>query len=146
MSRSLQILAVEDDPMDAVMVNHVLSKNRLDFKFKRVETEEEFRRELDHNPPDIILSDHGLPTFSGITALAIARETCPETPFIFVTGRSEHDLALHAVTEGVTGCISKDRLSELGAMIREAGKSAQLRRWGRFWARVGRRLKRLFGN
>jgi CheY-like chemotaxis protein len=144
MNQPLRILGIEDDPMDAVMVNHLLSRSGLSFVFTRVETEAAFRGELDRNPPDVILSDHGLPEFSGMAALAIAREQCPETPFILVTGRAERELALQAVTLGVMGCVSKDRLSELPALVRQAGEDARSRRRNRFWGRLRARLGRLF--
>jgi CheY-like chemotaxis protein len=54
----------------------------------RVQNREQFVQALANQPPDIILSDHGLPAFDGLTALAIAKEKVPETPFIFVTGSS----------------------------------------------------------
>ncbi len=56
------------------------------FRSKRVDTKQAFLRELECNPPDLILSDQGLPSFDGFTALAVARDRCPEVPFIFVTG------------------------------------------------------------
>src|SRR5476649_1436847 len=45
----------------------------LQFQTKRVETKKDFLRELEQNAPDAILSDHGLPSFDGFAALAIAQ-------------------------------------------------------------------------
>src|SRR5437016_13502758 len=82
----LRILVLEDVAADVVLIDHELRNAGLAFNAKRVETRDEFVRELEQHPPDIILSDHGLPAFDGFSALSIARERCPDTPFIFVTG------------------------------------------------------------
>lgn len=144
MSIPLRILAIEDDPTDAVMVNHTLAKSGLEFEFKRVETEVDFRQEIELHPPDVILSDHGLPAFSGMAALAVARESCPKTPFIFVTGRTGLEPSMKATMEGVMGCVSKDRLSELADMIRRAGRGAWRRRLMRSCARLAARMGGMF--
>src|SRR5436305_390852 len=84
--KDLRILVLEDVAADVVLLDRELQSAGLSFETKRVETRAEFLRELEGGPPDLILSDHGLPQFDGFAALAIARERCPETPFIFVTG------------------------------------------------------------
>src|SRR6478736_9373946 len=78
--KHVRILYVEDVPADVVMVNHALRQGGMAFRSKRVETKEDFLRELEQDPPDVILSDHGLPSFDGFTALAIARDKCPDVP------------------------------------------------------------------
>src|SRR5439155_16700479 len=90
------------------------------FQSKRVETRDEFMRELEHHPPDIILSDHGLPGFDGFTALAIARDRCPETPFIFVTGSMGEELAIDSLRSGATDYVLKTRISNLAPAIHRA--------------------------
>ena len=85
MKSEIRILYVEDVPADVVIVNHELRKAGMAFCSRRVDTKEAFLAELQHHPPDVILSDHGLPSFDGFTALAIARDKCPDVPFIFVT-------------------------------------------------------------
>src|SRR5687768_16190293 len=94
-------------------MNHELRTGGLSFQAKRVETRDEFLREIEHNPPDLILSDHGLPGFDGFTALAIARDRCPETPFIFVTGSMGEELAIDSLRSGATDYVLKTRMSDL---------------------------------
>jgi CheY-like chemotaxis protein len=71
-----------------------LCKEGISFSSKRVETKEDFLRELKVFAPDFILSDYKLPVFDGSSALAIAKEHCPDVLFIFVSGTIEEELAI----------------------------------------------------
>src|SRR4051794_8390410 len=101
-------------------MNHELRAGGLSFEAKRVETREEFLREIEHHTPDLILSDHGLPGFDGFTALAIARDRCPETPFIFVTGSMGEELAIDSLRSGASDYVLKTRISNLAPAIHRA--------------------------
>ncbi len=120
MKNDLRILVLEDVAADVVLINHELRTAGLSFQAKRVETRAEFVDELDRNPPDIILSDHGLPAFDGFSALAIARDRCPDTPFIFVTGSMGEELAIDSLRSGATDYVLKTRISNLAPAIQRA--------------------------
>lgn len=66
---------------------------------------------------DLILADYVLPTFDGLNALAIAREHCPETPFVFVSGTLGEDIAVEALKNGATDYVTKQRLDRLPTVI-----------------------------
>src|SRR5207249_11986141 len=85
MQKDLNILNLEDDVDDAELIERELRKGGFPVNLKRVVTEEEFLLSLQEDRPDVILSDHGLPTFNGFEALAVARKECPDVPFISVT-------------------------------------------------------------
>lgn len=118
--KELRILALEDVAADVVLMNHELRAGGLAFEAKRVETRAEFLRELEENPPDLILSDHGLPGFDGFAALALARERCPETPFIFVTGSMGEEVAIDSLRNGATDYVLKKRISNLVPAVERA--------------------------
>src|SRR5687767_7141201 len=101
-------------------MSHELRSGGLAFETKRVETRDEFMHEIEEHPPDVILSDHGLPNFDGFTALAIARERCPETPFIFVTGSMGEELAIDSLRSGATDYVLKTRISNLVPAVERA--------------------------
>ena len=82
----LRVLILEDVPMDAELVEYELGRARIPFEARRVDTRERFLGELTAFRPDIILSDYTLPRFDGMSALALAREHSPATPFLIVTG------------------------------------------------------------
>lgn len=111
MSEALRILVLEDMPADVVMINHELRTAGMAFRCKRVETKRDFLYELEHNQPDIILSDHGLPSFDGFAALALAKKKCPDVPFIFVTGSVGEETAVQTLKCGATDYVVKSRLS-----------------------------------
>ncbi|HUR45168.1 MAG TPA: PAS domain-containing protein [Candidatus Saccharimonadales bacterium] len=108
----LHILHLEDSEADAVLVSHELEKAGLHVEAHRVVTREEFTRELDEYHPDVILSDHGLPTFDGFSALKLAKEKCPEIPFIFVAESLHGESALETIKNGASDYILKSQVSQ----------------------------------
>jgi CheY-like chemotaxis protein len=124
----LNILMNEDVAADAELVKHELAKGGLIFHFKRVDTREEFEAEIKRRTPDVILSDHGLPAFDGFAAVALARERCPDVPFIFVTGASGEEITIEAFESGVTDYVLKDKLSRLVPVVQRALNAVETKR------------------
>ena len=114
----LRILLVEDNVADSVLIAHQLEESGFVFSMTRVQTETDFRRELGTNLPDVILSDHGLPSFSGFAALEITRAQHPALPFIFVSGSNDQDMVVQMYDEGATDYVFKRDLGDLkGAVL-----------------------------
>ncbi|MBI4624595.1 MAG: PAS domain S-box protein [Verrucomicrobia bacterium] len=128
MRKELHILIVEDVPADVVLINHELRKGGLSFRSKRVETKDDFLRELRLRPPDLILSDHGLPQFDGFAALALARAHCPDVPFLFVTGAMGEEVAIESLKGGAADYVLKGRLETLVPAVLRALRLADERR------------------
>jgi light-regulated signal transduction histidine kinase (bacteriophytochrome) len=116
---------VEDEARDAVLVEHALKEGGFAFTFKRVETQEGFLRELERFHPSVILSDHGLPTFDGFTALSLAQKKAPDTPFIFVTGSLGEEMTVQALKSGATDFVLKHRLGSLPPAVHRALRQAE---------------------
>ena len=127
MKKEIRILYVEDVPADVVIVNHELRKAGLAFCSRRVDTKDAFLSELRTNPPDLILSDHGLPCFDGFTALAIARDRCPDVPFIFVTSSLGEETTIATFEGGATDYILKKDISKLAPAVLRALRGAEER-------------------
>ncbi|MDF3059254.1 MAG: hypothetical protein K0R17_3469 [Rariglobus sp.] len=127
MNKGLRILVLEDVSADVELIDHELTRRGFCFHSKRVETKDDFIHEIDFNPPDIILSDHGLPSFDGFSALAIAKEKCPDTPFIFVTGSMGEEVAIDSLRSGATDYVLKARLPNLGPAVQRALRLAEER-------------------
>ncbi|HVV70036.1 MAG TPA: histidine kinase [Verrucomicrobiae bacterium] len=132
MKKDIRILMLEDDAADAELTRYALRKGGLNFSVARVETREDYLRELKEHPPEIILSDYSLPGFNGHDALNLALERCPEIPFIFVTGTMGEEVAIETLKSGATDYVLKTRLSRLlpavNRALREAEERAQHRR------------------
>lgn len=120
MEEGLRILILEDRPTDAEIAERELRVGGLNFVSRRVETEAEFRRELQDFKPDIILSDYELPTFDGISALIISQSTSPDTPFIFVTAVMGEETAIDMLKRGATDYVLKDKISRLLPAVERA--------------------------
>jgi PAS domain S-box-containing protein len=126
--KEIRVLCLEDAPADVVMLNHALRQGGFNFRLKRVETKEAFLHELAHQPPDLILSDHGLPTFDGFTALELAQDKYPEVPFIFVTSALGEEKTIETFERGASGYILKKDLSKLVPVVERALRRSEERK------------------
>src|SRR5271170_1114774 len=124
MTSEIRILYLEDVPADAARLDLELLKSGLKFRSRRVDTREDFLRELEESP-DVILSDHGLPAFDGLTALSVAREKCPDVPFIFVTNSLTAEMEIEKLAGKVSDFVLKSQLDYLPQAVRRALREAQ---------------------
>ncbi len=120
MGEYLKILILEDVPFDAELINRELTKSGMKFSSRRVEEEMEYLNELEEYKPDVILADHSLPHFDGISALEIAKNKCPYVPFIFVSGKMGEDFAIEALKCGATDYVLKGSLSKIVHAVNRA--------------------------
>ena len=125
MSDPLDILLVEDSATDAELVERELRAGGLRFTVRRVHDRAGYDAALARRP-DLVLSDHALPQFDGITALGLLKARYPEVPFILVSGTIGEDLAVAAMREGASDYLLKDRLSRLPVAVQSALERARL--------------------
>ena len=134
MKKRLRILSVEDEPKDTELIRDLLETEDIASEMTRVDTEKAYRAAIEQGPIDLILADYSLPNFDGLSALKIARESCPDVPFIFVSGTLGEELAIEALKIGATDYVLKTRVGRLvPSMIRalrECGERVELRRSG----------------
>jgi two-component system, cell cycle sensor histidine kinase and response regulator CckA len=69
---------------------------------------------------DLILADYSIPGFDGMTALALARQHCPDVPFLFVSATIGEELAIDAMHQGATDYVLKQRLGRLVPSVQRA--------------------------
>ena len=115
---------VEDNVHDAELIAAELKASGFDLALTRVQSEAQFRQALAAALPDVILSDHGLPAFSGFKALEIVRDTYPTLPFIFVSGLNEQQMIVEMYEAGATDYVFKRDLFDLAPAVRTALKPA----------------------
>src|ERR1051325_8118306 len=123
----LRILHLEDNPTDAELIQSMLEAGGIASSIRRVETRAEFEVALKQERFDLIISDHTLPSFDGLSALGIAREEFPELPFIFVSGTIGEEVAVDSLKQGATDYVLKDRLSRLVSSVQRAIREAHER-------------------
>ncbi|WP_321429538.1 ATP-binding protein [uncultured Methanolobus sp.] len=117
---NLRILFVEDVPSDTELAERILHKDGLLFSSRRVETANEFLKELNEFKPDLIISDYSLPSFDGMQALKLLLEHDKSLPFIVFTGSLNEETAVKCMKEGATDYVLKDRIKRLPFSVREA--------------------------
>ena len=120
MPSPLHVLMLEDSPLDADLIALRLQKGGLECELQRVETRDAFINALHSFRPDLILGDHSLPTFDGLTGLQITLEICPAVPFIFVSGVMGEEVAVEMLQRGATDYVLKSRLDRLEPAVRRA--------------------------
>jgi signal transduction histidine kinase len=116
----LRILLLEDSDLDAELLSVVLDDARIAYAIDRVMTRQAFAAAAARRDHAIILADYVLPTFDGLSALALAREICPAVPFVFVSGTLGEDVAVEALKNGATDYVTKHRLDRLPRVVMRA--------------------------
>ena len=112
-SQPLRILLVEDSPDDAERVLREIRGLGRSVVHVRVETEAAFRKALAGPDFDLVLAEYSLPRFSGMDALAILRERCPDVPLVIVTGNLDEETAVSCMKMGASDYVLKEHLFKL---------------------------------
>ena len=120
MKNKLRILHLEDLKSDAELVQHELKKGNLAFELLLVDSKTDFIKALDEFLPDIILSDHSMPSFNSIEALKIVRAAGISIPFILVTATVSEEFAVLVLQQGADDYILKDKMHRLSSAIEHA--------------------------
>jgi diguanylate cyclase (GGDEF)-like protein/PAS domain S-box-containing protein len=116
----LRILYVEDNLADVELVTYELKKLGAEFTLWHAATRQAYVAALREFKPDIVLSDHGLPSFDSLAALSMLRQETPDVPFILVSGTIGEERAIDILKGGVTDYVLKSRLSRLAPAVRRA--------------------------
>ena len=106
--------------MDAELVQMTLSAEGVECEVQVVSRREEFDVALERGGIDLILADFALPTFDGMSALAMVRERHPDLPFVFVSGKLGEEAAIESLKSGATDYVLKNRLSRLVPAVQRA--------------------------
>ncbi|MDH4186065.1 MAG: ATP-binding protein, partial [Nitrospira sp.] len=120
MKSPLRLLHLEDDPIDADLVSATLTEGGIFCQSQVVDTRQSFVTALKEGRMDLILADYSIPGFDGMTALILAREHCPDVPFLFVSGTIGEELAIDAMHQGATDYVLKQRLGRLVPSVQRA--------------------------
>ncbi|MEW5917844.1 MAG: response regulator transcription factor [Gemmatimonadota bacterium] len=120
MSRTLRVLLLEDSPADAELITSELNRSGLQAVVRRTDTRDEFARALREFGPAIILSDHGLPQFSALSALQLVQVVRPTAPLILVTGTLDEQSLISAIRNGAENLVLKSNLHRLRSAIESA--------------------------
>ena len=127
MQDSIRILHLEDNLRDAELIENALEDQGIHATWTRVETPEALAEALQEDPFDLVISDFTFPTFSGLHALEVVKNSRPDVPFIFVSGTIGEERAVEAMRQGATDYVLKDKIFKLGAVVQRALAETSLR-------------------
>jgi PAS domain S-box-containing protein len=125
-SDPLRLLLVEDTDDDAALVVRALRHGGFSLSVVRVQTSAEFIAALT-SMPNLVISDHSLPSFSSTAALACLRERGLDIPFIVVSGTLDEEAAVTLLRAGAHDFVTKQNLARLGPAIRRELQEARNR-------------------
>lgn len=123
--RVLRILHLEDNPLDAELVQAQLSEGGIACELVRVQARADFAAALEEGGFDLILADYALPGFDGLSAMEMARKFRPELPFILISGALGEEVAIETLKKGATDYVLKHRLQRLVPAVRRAMHEAE---------------------
>jgi PAS domain S-box-containing protein len=125
MKSPLHILHLEDDVMDAELVQETLLADGIECEITRVETEADFLAALEQGGFDLVFADYSLPSFDGFSALKVVQRKCPDLPVIFVSGTMVEELPVEALKLGGTDYVLKARLPRIVPSVKRAVREAE---------------------
>jgi PAS domain S-box-containing protein len=129
MAEQLRVLLVEDSEDDAELLLRELRRAGYEPSHERVWTAAGIETALSRQTWDLVISDHGMPAFTGTEALQIVRRLTPDLPFIFVSGSIGEDVAVAAMRAGAQDYVMKGNIKRLApAVARELTDSESRRR------------------
>ncbi len=141
-----KILIVEDVQVVADLQILMLIRAGIAFESRRVETAEDFARQIELAVPDAILYSASMPHFSGFVASAKAQSLCPDTPFIFVSGTHSEETAAETRKRATTDSVYTTSLADLPATFDRAIKEAEERKKRKAQESAISRLSRMYAD
>ena len=118
--KEYRILHVEDSISDAEIVQRILKKEGLNFKYFIADNREKFIQGLKEFNPDVILCDHSLPQFDSVGAFEVYKELNAEMAFLLVTGSVSEEYAVEMMRKGIDDYLLKENLQRLPQAIENA--------------------------
>src|SRR5271156_5172100 len=126
MGKPLRAIFVEDSEPDASLLPRELSSAGFDLQSERVDTAAALQSALENSEWDLVVSDHSMPSFSGLEALQIVRTLKADLPFIYVSGTLDEEAAVAALRLGAQDYLIKGHLQRfLPAVEREIRETEQ---------------------
>ena len=128
MNGPLRILHLEDEPDYCDLVQSLLAQAGYQVESVRAQDRPGFEAALAPEKFDVILADYMLPAYNGLEALRVARDRCPETPFLLVSGTIGEEAAIQSLKAGATDYVLKHWPERLVPAVRRAVEEATERR------------------
>jgi signal transduction histidine kinase len=125
--RSLRLLLVEDSESDAALVVRQLQRAGYGPVCTRVTTRHEFQAALQSAIWDVVISDHMIPGYGGMDALADLGATGKDIPFILISGSIGEAVIVNAIKAGAQDYVLKGDLTRLPVAVEREVREAAVR-------------------
>lgn len=123
----VQIVLLEDDPVDCELIETLLKGKGIEAQFVWVHERQRFIACLTEKTPHVILANYVLPKFNGLAALELAKQICPDVPFVLVSGVMDEEQGIEAMRQGADDYVSKQHLERLVPVVRRSLRNYQER-------------------
>ena len=109
--KTIKVLLIEDVSDDRNLVKELLDQSELPVELEEAASSPEGLEKLKSNSYDCVLIDYVIPGVTGLEVLQLSREAGVDTPFIFMTGYGDSDLAHELIRKGASDYLNKMHLS-----------------------------------
>jgi len=113
-SRKVNILLVDDDPLDRRLVEVTLARSNtsVQYNVETAGTLSETTKRLSNGNYDVLLLDLNLPDSSGIDTVQKAQDTNSDASIIVLTGLDDEEMGLEAIRRGAEDYLIKGKSLE----------------------------------
>lgn len=122
----IRILSLEDTSADVELQQRELQCSGIDFDWRTVDCERDFKNAVADFQPHVILIDYKLPAYDGDAALKFVQTSHPHIPVIIVTGTLGELKAVQLIKNGAFDFILKDRMARLPDAVMNAINHSRL--------------------
>ena len=120
MCKELRVLLVEDSEADALLVQQALEESGSKLSCRRVFEADAMAEALREETWDIVLSDYFMPSFNGLEAIQVLKDSGQELPIVIVSGTVGEEKAVEAMKLGAHDYVMKDNLIRLVPAVKRA--------------------------
>lgn len=126
--KPLSLIIVEDSARDVELIVRELKFCGFKPLYRQIKDAATFKKALQDESIQLIISALGLPHFSSAEALKLLKQSDRELPFIIISGVTGEDAAVAAIKAGVHDYIMKNNLAYLAPVIERALREAAVRK------------------
>lgn len=105
------ILVVDDSPIDRVLVEGILKRER-EFRVTIATSGADALNKIGDVSPDVVVTDLQMPEMDGLQLVTALKIHYPKIPVVLITAHGSEDLAMRALEQGAASYVPKSQLSD----------------------------------
>ncbi len=126
-SAEIALLILEDNPADAKLMMHELTRAGFRVTADVARSADQFKELSASRNYDVVLADFHIPNWTGLSALRWLKRQGYDLPVILVTGSMGDEEAVASIKEGASDYVLKDKMERLPVAVTHALKEQELR-------------------